>query len=68
VNSLEANNIGSVPAPSGSAVFNLNNITPLLGKLLNALLGIPITTLSVLTVMLVLSNIGIPFLLAKLNG
>jgi hypothetical protein len=50
------------------SVFNLNSNIPVPFKNLNALLGILITTLVSVTSIELLSSIGIPFLLAKLNG
>jgi hypothetical protein len=50
------------------SVFNLNKINPVPLRNLKALSGIFITTLVSVTSTEELSIIGIPFLLAKLNG
>ena len=50
------------------SVFNLNNINQVPFKNLKALFGMFINTLVEFTTTELLSIIGIPFLLAKLNG
>jgi hypothetical protein len=66
VNSFEENRMGRVA--SAISVFSLNRINPVPLRNLNALFGILTITLVVVVSTEELSSIGIPFLLAKLNG
>lgn len=66
---FDENNTGRVAVvPSGMGWFKRKRITPLSFNHLNALFGRLSTTLSAVTATELVSSIGIPRLLEKLNG
>jgi hypothetical protein len=67
-NSAELNTTGRAAPPAGISCVSLKANTPLSANPLKALLGMPITTLSVVTSTEVLAIIGIPLMLEKLLG